>query len=83
MAKSNLGEKDILNPEEAIRYWNLSRRRFYVFLEKTDGGDFLAYYKKRTLIIRMAFEQYLLKNPKVKEELTNGRSRTRKNQTGC
>lgn len=83
MAKSNLGEKDILNPEEAIRYWNLSRRRFYVFLEKADGGDFLAYYKKRTLIIRMAFEQYLSKNPKVKEELTNGRSRTRKNQTGC
>ena len=52
-------------------------------MEKTDGGDFLAYYKKRTLIIRMAFEQYLSKNPKVKEELTNGRSRTGKNQTGC
>lgn len=83
MAKPNLWEKDILNPEEAIRYWNLSRRRFYALLEKTDGGDFLAYYKKRTLIIRMAFEQYLSKNPKVKEELTNGRSRTRKNQTGC
>lgn len=83
MAKPNLGEKDIFNPEEAIRYWNLSRRRFYAFLEKTDGGDFLAYYKKRTLIIRMAFEQYLSKNPKVKEELTNGRSRTGKNQTGC
>lgn len=46
MAKPNLGEKDILNPEEAIRYWNLSRRRFHAFLEKTDGGDFLAYYKE-------------------------------------
>ena len=43
----------------------------------TDGGDYLAYYKKRTLIIRLAFEQYLLKNPKVKEELANGRSRKR------
>ena len=77
MARPDLGEKDILNPEEAIRYWNFSRRKFYSFLEKTDGGDYLAYYKKRTLIIRLAFEQYLLKNPKVKEELINGRSRKR------
>ena len=79
MAKPNLGEKDILNPEEAIRHWNLSRRKFYEFLEKTDGGDYLAYYKTRTLIIRLAFEQYLNKNPKVKEELINGRSRKREN----
>ena len=77
MARPDLGEKDILNPEEAIRYWNLSRRKFYTFLEKTDGGDYLAFYKKRTLIIRLAFEQYLYKNPKVKEELANGRSRKR------
>ena len=37
MARPDLGEKDILNPEEAIRYWNFSRRKFYMFLEKTDG----------------------------------------------
>ena len=79
MAKPNLGEKDILNPEEAIRHWNLSRRKFYDFLEKTDGGDFLAYYKERKLIIRFAFEKYLLQNPRVKEELINGRSRKREN----
>ena len=72
-----MAEKDILNPEEAIKYWNLSRRKFYQFLENTDGGDYLAYYKKRTLIIRLAFEQYLLKNPEVEEELANGRSRKR------
>lgn len=77
MARPNLGEKDILNPEEAIKYWNFSRRKFYQFLEQTDGGDYLAFYKKRTLIIRLAFEQYLYKNPKVKEELINGRSRKR------
>lgn len=77
MARPDLGEKDVLNPEEAIRYWNFSRRKFYQFLEQTDGGDYLAYYKKRTLIIRLAFEQYLYKNPKVKEELINGRSRKR------
>ena len=77
MARPNLGEKDILNPEEAITYWNFSRRKFYQFLEQTDGGDYLAYYKTRILIIRLAFEQYLYKNPKVKEELANGRSRKR------
>lgn len=77
MARPNLGEKDILNPEEAIKYWNFSRRKFYQFLEKTDGGDYLAYYKTRILIIRLAFEQYLYKKPKVKEELANGRSRKR------
>ena len=77
MARPNLGEKDILNPEEAIKYRNLSRRKFYQFLEETDGGDYLAYYKTRILIIRLAFEQYLYKNPKVKEELANGRSRKR------
>ena len=81
MAKPDLGEKDILNPEEAICYWNLSRRRFYDFLEQTDGGNFLVYYKKRKLIIRLAFEQYLLKNPKEQEELINGGSRKRKDQT--
>lgn len=77
MARPDLGEKDILNLEEAIQYWNLSRRKFYQFLEQTDGGDYLAYYKKRKLIIRLAFEQFLYKNPKVKEELANGRSRKR------
>ena len=80
MAKPVLGEKDVLNPEEAICYWNLSRRKFYDFLEQTDGGDFLAYYKKRKFIIRLAFEKYLLNNPKVKEELINGRSGKRKDQ---
>lgn len=80
MAKPNLEEKDILNPEEAIKHWGFSRRKFYAFLEESDGGDFLAYYKKRTLIIRLAFEKYLLQNPKIKEELANGRSRTRKDE---
>ena len=68
MAKPNLEDKDILNPQEAIAYWNFSRRKFLDFLEQTDGGDFLAYYKKRKLIIRIAFECYLQRNPKVKEQ---------------
>jgi hypothetical protein len=77
MARPNLAEKDILNPEEAIRHWNLSRRKFYRFLSETDGGDFLAYYGERKLIIRIAFEKYLFQNSQIKEVLANGESRQR------
>lgn len=38
MAKPSLREKDILNPEETICYWNFSIRKLYRFLEQTDGG---------------------------------------------
>ena len=68
-----LGEKDYLNPSEAIRYWNLSNRKFYEFLKK-DQYDFIALYGTRKLIIRTAFDKYLKKNPRVKEALANGES---------
>jgi hypothetical protein len=77
MAKPNLAEKDVLNPQETIKYFNLSNRKFYKFLSETDGGDFLAYYKERKLIIRVAFQRYLFQNPQIKEVLTNGESRQR------
>ena len=66
MAKPNLGEKDILNPSEAIEYFVLSRRKFYDLLKNTDGEDFLAYYGERKLIIRVAFEKYLLHHPELR-----------------
>ena len=83
MAKPRLEEKEFLNPEEAIRHWNLSSRKFYRFLDETDGGKFLAYYKKRKLILREAFEKYLQENPTVKEGLANGKVRARANKTRC
>jgi len=46
MAKPRLEDKEFLNPEEAICHWNFNSRKFYQFLDKTDGGRFLAYYKK-------------------------------------
>ena len=69
MAKPNLGEKDILNPSEAIEYFVLSRRKFYDLLKNTDGEDFLAYYGERKLIIRVAFEQYLLHHPELRRQV--------------
>ena len=80
MAKPNLAEKDILNPSETIKLFHLSNRKFYKFLSETDGGDFLAYYKERKLILRVAFEKYLLQNPEVKEVLANGECRTGENK---
>ena len=69
MAKVNLVEKDILNPQETIEYFVLSQRKFYAFLKDTDGGDFLAYYGKRKLILKDAFGKYLLKHPELRRRV--------------
>ena len=69
MAKPNLGEKDILNPSEAIEYFVLSRRKFYDLLKNTDGEDFLAYYGERKLILRVAFERYLRNHPELRRRV--------------
>ena len=66
-----LGEKAYLNPQEAIRYWNLSNRKFRIFLEK-GSYRFVALYGSRKLILREAFEQYLKTHPQIREELKNG-----------
>ena len=66
MARPDLAEKDILNPSEAIDYFVLSRRKFYDLLKNTEGEDFLAYYGERKLILRVAFEKYLLHNPELR-----------------
>ena len=66
MARPSLAEKDILNPSEAIEYFVLSRRKFYDLLGNTDGEGFLAYYGERKLILRVAFEKYLLNHPELR-----------------
>ena len=66
MARTDLAEKDILNPSEAIEYFVLSRRKFYDLLNNTDGEDFLAYYGERKLILRVAFERYLRNHPELR-----------------
>ena len=69
MARPSLGEKDILNPSEAIEYFVLSRRKFYDLLSNTDGEDFLAYYGERKLILRVAFERYLRNYPELRRRV--------------
>ena len=69
MARPDLGEKDILNPSEAIEYFVLSRRKFYDLLSNTDGDDFLTYYEERKLILRVAFERYLRNHPELRRRV--------------
>lgn len=69
MARPKLAEKDILNPSEAIDYFVLSRRKFYNLLNNTDGEDFLAYYGERKLILRVAFEKYLISHPELRRQV--------------
>lgn len=69
MARPKLAEKDILNPSEAIDYFVLSRRNFYNLLNNTDGEDFLAYYGERKLILRVAFEKYLMSHPELRRQV--------------
>jgi len=72
-----LGEKEYLNPQEAATYWNLSRRKFFRFLNQ-GKYSFLAYFGNRKLILRVEFEKYLRDNQGLKEELANGQARTNK-----
>lgn len=66
MTRSNLAEKDILNPSETIEYFVLSRRKFYDLLKNTDGEDFLTYYGEHKLILCVAFGKYLLHYPELR-----------------
>ena len=44
MKKPPLGEKDVLNPEEAITYFGFSRRKFYRFLNEGKCKKITALY---------------------------------------
>lgn len=57
--KAELENKDVLNPEEAIELFALSRRKFYALLKTETDLGFLAKYKTRHLILRTEFDRYL------------------------
>ncbi|MCI9083835.1 MAG: DNA-binding protein [Lachnospiraceae bacterium] len=78
MRKPTLAEKDVLNPEETIALFGLSRRKFYRLIKEEKRLGFVALYGSRKLIIRGEFEKYLKTNPEVKEGLKNA-SRKNKN----
>lgn len=80
---TDYGTKDYLSPSEAAEYWNLSRRKFFEFLNQNARTDYMAFYKGRKLIVREAFDTFLKANPEVKEGLSNGRSNQEIHKERC
>lgn len=66
MKKPSAEQKDILNQEEAIVYFGLSRRKFYKLLKEGKNIPFMAMYGSRRLIIRTEFVKYLEKHPELR-----------------
>lgn len=63
MQRVTAENKDLLNPSETIEYFKLSRRKFYALIKEKPDNDFIVFYGSRRLIIRTAFEKYILKHP--------------------
>ncbi len=76
MPRPNLERKELLNPQEAIEYFGLSRRKFYDLL-KNESAFFIVYYGSRKLILKHEFENFLLFHPEYRKEERSGRPKKR------
>lgn len=74
LRKVQLEHKSIFNTEEAIAFYDLSRRKFKRMLEGDEELPFIAYFRKRKLIVRDEFETYMTENPDIMEGLKNGKA---------
>ena len=70
MAKTELGEKDLLNPNETILLFDLSSRKFLALIRSGTKLDFIAFYGGRRLIIRTIFEKYLYEHAELRRRKT-------------
>lgn len=76
MNKPLLEDKALLTVEETAALFGLSRRKLFR-LTNEDNLPFMAMYGTRKLVIKDEFLVYLSK-PGIKEELANGKPRTKK-----
>lgn len=60
MQRATAEKKDLLNLSETIEYFNLSQRKFHSLIREKTVHDFIVFYGSRRLIIRTAFERYIL-----------------------
>ena len=74
LRKGQLAHKSICNTEEAVTFYGLSRRKFKKLLEGDEELPFIAYFRKRKLIVRDEFETYMTENPDIMEGLKNGKA---------
>lgn len=70
MVKTELGEKDLLNPNETILLFDLSSRKFLALIRSGAKLDFIAFYGGRRLIIRTIFEKYLDEHAELRRRKT-------------
>ena len=70
MKKPALAEKELLNPDEAIRLYGFSSRKFRRLLKQ--DPPFVIMYNTRRLIRRTAFDAFLKAHPTAYEDLRNG-----------
>ncbi len=77
MKKPLLCEKATLTTAETIERFDLSKRKFDRFIASGKCDVFIVYYNSRKLILREKFEEFLNLNKHIKEELKNGRKRTK------
>lgn len=70
MVKTELGEKDLLNPNETILLFDLSSRKFLALIRSGTKLDFIAFYGGRRLIIRTIFEKYLDEHAELRRRKT-------------
>lgn len=70
MVKTELGEKDLLNPNETILLFDLSSRKFLALIRSGTKLDFIAFYGGRRLIIRTIFEKYLDEHTELRRKKT-------------
>ena len=70
MAKTELGEKDLLNPNETILLFDLSSRKFNALIRGSKGLEFIVFYGDRRLIIRTIFEKYLDEHAELRRRKT-------------
>ena len=71
MKTALLEQKNILTPEEAVRHFGLSQRKFYRWLKQPHS--FVAFYRKRKFILRTELERHFWNHPEDKEALKRGR----------
>ena len=69
MKKTSLEEKSIFNPGEAAQHYELSRRKFFQFIQQKKGLPFVAFYNNRKLIIKDEFEKYMADHPEIRKEI--------------
>ena len=74
LKRAQLEDKSIFNPEEAIVFYDLSRRKFKKLLEGEEELPFVAFFKTRKIIIRDEFEEYMEDHPEIMEDLRNGKA---------